>query len=150
MTVKKKFDKAEELRSFIEQNRSEFDKIYVKEIYNLGDTPPSGSPLFIYSGYSIIMAYLSEGTLFLNIYDKDFFIRNIRGGVFREEPDSEEFYYVYFPGSKLINSFVQDIEIKETENGGIESVDLDFKDGQHLSVNHSDSLKGTMNAFVYG
>ena len=88
--------------------------------------------------------------MFLNIYDKDFFIRNIRGGVFREEPDSEEFYYVYFPGSKLINSFVQDIEIKETENGGIESVDLDFKDGQHLSVNHSDSLKGTMNAFVYG
>jgi len=54
MTVKKKFDKAEELRSFIEQNRSEFDKIYVKEIYNLGDTQPSESPLFIYSGYSII------------------------------------------------------------------------------------------------
>lgn len=149
MKVKKKFDKAEELRSFIEQNRSEFDKIYVKEIYNLGDTQPSESPLFIYSGYSIIMAYLSEGTLFLNIYDKDFFIRSIRGGVFREEPDSEKYSYVYFPGSKLINSPVQNIEIQETENGRIKSLDLAFINGQHLSVNHSDSLKGTMNSFIY-
>lgn len=150
MTVKKKFETAKELREFIEQNRPEFEKMYVKEIYNLGDTQPFESPLFIYSGYSIIMAYLSEENLSLNIYDKDFFIRSIRGGVFREEPDSEKFSYVYFPGSKLINSAVQDIEIKETENGGIESIDLAFKNGQHLSVKHSGSLKGTMCSFVYG
>lgn len=148
MTVKKNFDTAEELRSFIEQNRSEFDKIYVKEIYNLGDTQPSESPLFIYSGYSIIMAYLSEGTLFLNIYDKDFFIRNIRGGVFREEPDSEKYSYVYFPGSKLINSPVQNIEIQETENGKIKSLDLEFKNGRKLHMEHSASVCGTMHSYI--
>ena len=148
MTVKKKFGTAKELREFIEQNRLEFEKMYVKEIYNIGDTQPFESPLFIYSGYSIIMAYLSEGNLSLNIYDKDFFIRSIRGGVFREEPDSEKFSYVYFPGSKLINSAVQDIEIKETENGGIESIDLAFKDGRHLHIERSGLLDGTMNSYI--
>ncbi len=148
MATKIKFNTAEELCDFIEKNCTGSDKMYVKEIYNVGDTQPSESPLFIYSGYSIIMVYLSEGTLFLNIYEKDFFIRNIRGGVFREEPDSENFYYVYFPDSRLINSFVEDIKVHENENGTINNIDIMFKNGQHLHIGHSDLVSGTMNSYI--
>ncbi len=146
MIIKKEFGNASDFHEFIEQNRSEFDKLYVKEIYNSGDAQPFESPLFIYSGYSIIMVYLSEKTLSLNIYDKDFFIRNIRGGIFREEPDSEKFYYVYFPDSKLINCAVEDINI--TEEGNINNIDLIFKNGRHLHIEHSVSVKGTMNSYI--
>ena len=146
--VKKEFKTAKELREFIEKNRTEFDKLYVKEIYNSGDAQPAESPLFLYSGYSIIMVYLLEGVLSLNIYDKDFFIRNIRGGIFREEPDSEEFYYVYFPDSKLIGSFIQNIDVKENEDGTVDKVELIFKDGRRLHIEHSEYIEETMNSYI--
>ena len=75
------------------------------------------------------MFYLFDGTLALNVYEKDFFIRHIRGGIFREDPDSEEFYYVYFPDSKLIGSFVQNIDVEENEDGTVGKLELIFKDG---------------------
>ena len=146
--VKKEFKTAKELREFIEKNRTEFDKLYVKEIYNSGDAQPAESPLFLYSGYSIIMVYLLEGVLSLNIYDKDFFIRNIRGGIFREEPESGEFYYVYFPDSVLINCAVDDIAITENEDGTIKNIDLDFKNGKRLHAEASSSVNGTMNSYI--
>ena len=146
--VKKEFKTAKELREFIEKNCSDPDKMYVKEVYNLGDNQPYESPLFIYSGYSIIMLYFSDDVLSLNVYDKDFFIRNIRGGIFREEPDSEEFYYVYFPDSKLIGSFIQNIDVKENEDGTVDKVELIFKDGRHLHIEHSGSVSGTMNSYI--
>lgn len=146
--VKKEFKTAKELREFIEKNRTEFDKLYVKEIYNSGDAQPAESPLFLYSGYSIIMVYLLEGVLSLNIYDKDFFIRNIRGGIFREEPESGEFYYVYFPDSVLINCAVDDIAITENEDGTIKNIDLDFKDGRYLHIERSEYIEGTMNSYI--
>ena len=148
MTIKKEFKTAKDLREFVAQNCSDPDKMFVKEVYNLGDTQPEESPLFIYSGYSIIMIYLSDGVLSLNIYDKDFFIRNIRGGIFREEPDSEEFYYVYFPDSKLIGSFIQNIDVMENEDGTIGKAELAFKDGRHLHIEHSGSVNGTMNSYI--
>jgi hypothetical protein len=146
--VKKEFKTAKELREFIEKNCSDPDKMYVKEVYNLGDNQPYESPLFIYSGYSIIMLYFSDDVLSLNVYDKDFFIRNIRGGIFREEPDSGEFYYVYFPDSKLIGSFIQNIEVNENEDGTIGKVELAFKDGRHLHIEHSEYIEGTMNSYI--
>ena len=136
------------MREFIEKNCSDPDKMYVKEVYNLGDNQPYESPLFIYSGYSIIMLYFSDDVLSLNVYDKDFFIRNIRGGIFREEPDSEEFYYVYFPDSKLIGSFIQNINVEENGDGTIGKVELVFKDGRHLYIEHSDLVLGTMNSYI--
>ena len=146
--AKKEFKTAKELREFIEKNCSDPDKMYVKEVYNLGDNQPYESPLFIYSGYSIIMLYFSDDVLSLNVYDKDFFIRNIRGGIFREEPDSEEFYYVYFPDSKLIGSFIQNIDVKENEDGTTDKVELVFKDGRNLNIEHSGSVSGTMNSYI--
>ena len=146
--VKKEFKTAKELREFIEKNCSDPDKMYVKEVYNLGDNQPYESPLFIYSGYSIIMLYFSDDVLYLNVYDKDFFIRNIRGGIFREEPDSEKFYYVYFPDSVLINCAVDDIAITENEDGTIGKVELAFKDGRHLNIEHSGLIDGTMNSYI--
>ena len=146
--VKKEFKTAKELREFIEKNCSDPDKMYVKEVYNLGDNQPYESPLFIYSGYSIIMLYFSDDVLSLNVYDKDFFIRNIRGGIFREEPDSGEFYYVYFPDSVLINCAVDDIAITENEDGTIGKVELAFKDGRHLHIEHSEYIEGTMNSYI--
>ena len=146
--AKKEFKTAKELREFIEKNCSDPDKMYVKEVYNLGDTQPAESPLFIYSGYSIIMLYLSKNSLSLKVYDKDFFIRHIRGGIFREEPDSEEFYYVYFPDSKLIGSFIQNIDVEENEDGTIGKVELIFKDGRHLHIEHSDLIEETMNSYI--
>ena len=148
MTIKKEFKTAKELREFIAQNCSDPEKMYVKEVYNLGNNQPYESPLFIYSGYSIIMLYLSDGVLSLNVYDKDFFIRNIRGGIFREEPDSEEFYYVYFPDSKLIGSFIQNIDVKENEDGTTDKVELIFKDGRHLHIEHSEYIEETMNSYI--
>ncbi|MBE6899745.1 MAG: hypothetical protein E7479_03655 [Ruminococcaceae bacterium] len=148
MIIKKKFGSAKDFREFIEQNRSEFDKLYVKEIYNSGDAQPAESPLFLYSGYSVIMAFLSEGALSLNIYDKDFFIRHIRGRIFREEPDSEKFYYVYFSDSALINCAVDDIDISENEGGTIKNIDLDFKNGKRLHAEASYSVNGTMNSYI--
>jgi hypothetical protein len=148
MTIKKEFKTAKDFREFIAQNCSDPDKMFVKEVYNLGDTQPEESPLFIYSGYSIIMIYLSDGVLSLNVYDKDFFIQHIRGGIFREEPDSEEFYYVYFPDSKLIGSFIQNMDVKENEDGTIGKVELIFKDGRHLNVEHSDLIEETMNSYI--
>ena len=148
MTIKKEFKTVKDLREFIAQNCSDPDKMFVKEVYNLGDTQPEESPLFIYSGYSIIMIYLSDGVLSLNVYDKDFFIQHIRGGIFREEPDSEEFYYVYFPDSKLIGSFIQNIDVKENEDGTTDKVELAFKDGRHLHIEHSGSVSGTMNSYI--
>ena len=146
--VKKEFKTAKELREFIEKNCSDPDKMYVKEVYNLGDNQPYESPLFLYSGYSIIMLYFSDDVLSLNVYDKDFFIRNIRGGIFREEPDSEEFYYVYFPDSKLIGSFIQNIDVKENEDGTTDKVELIFKDGRHLHIEHSEYIEETMNFYI--
>ena len=122
--------------------------MFVKEVYNLGDNQPYESPLFIYSGYSIIMLYLSDGVLSLNVYDKDFFIQHIRGGIFREEPDSEYFYYVYFPDSKLIGSFIQNIDVKENEDGTVDKVELIFKDGRHLHIEPSGLVNGTMNSYI--
>ncbi len=148
MIIKKTFGSAADFRNFIEQNRAEFDKLYVKEIYNSGDAQPEESPLFLYSGYSIIMAFLSEGALSLNIYDKDFFIRHIRGGIFREEPDSEKFYYVYFPDSVLINCAADDIGITENNDGTIKNIDLDFKNGKRLHAESSSSVNGTMNSYI--
>ena len=148
MIIKKEFSNAQDFREFIKQNSSEFEKMYVKEIYNSGNAQPAESPLFLYSGYSIIMVYLSEKGISLKIYEKDFFIRHIRGGVFREEPDSEEFYYIYFPDSKLINSAVQDINVKENEDGTISKIELVFKNGQNLNVEHSDSIRGTMSSYI--
>lgn len=148
MIIKKIFENAKDFRDFIEQNRAGFEKLYVKEIYNSGDAQPEESPLFLYSGYSIIMAFLSEGALSLNIYDKDFFIRHIRGGIFREEPDSENFYYVYFPDSVLIGSAVDDIDITENEDGTIKNIDLDFKNGKRLHAESSSSVNGTMNSYI--
>jgi hypothetical protein len=84
----------------------------------------------------------------LNVYDKDFFIRNVRGGIFREEPDSEEFYYVYFPDSKLIGSFIQNIDVKENEDGTVDKVELIFKDGHHLHIEHSEYIEETMNSYI--
>ena len=89
MILKKEFCTAKDFRNFIEQNSTDFKELYVKEVYNLGDSQYPFSPLFIYSGYSVIMAYLSGGSLSLNIYDKDFFIQHIRGGIFREDADSD-------------------------------------------------------------
>ena len=146
--AKKEFKTAKELREFIEKNCSDPDKMYVKEVYNLGDNQPYESPLFIYSGYSIIMLYFSDDVLSLNVYDKDFFIRNIRGGIFREEPDSGEFYYVYFQDSVLINCAVDDIAITENEDGTIGKVELAFKDGRHLHIEHSEYIEGTMNSYI--
>ncbi len=148
MTIKKEFKTVKDLREFVTQNCSDPDKMFVKEVYNLGDTQPEESPLFIYSGYSIIMIYLSNGVLSLNIYDKDFFIQHIRGGIFRGEPDSEEFYYVYFPDSKLIGSFIQNIDVKENEDGTTDKVELIFKDGRHLHIERSDLIEGTMNSYI--
>ena len=148
MTIKKEFKTAKELREFVAQNCSDPEKMYVKEVYNLGNNQPEESPLFIYSGYSIIMIYLLNGTLSLNVYDKDFFIRNIRGGIFREDQDSEEFYYVYFPDSKLIGSFIQNIDVKENEDGTTDKIELVFKDGRHLYIEHSGSVSGTMNSYI--
>ncbi len=148
MTIKKEFKTAKDLREFIAQNCSDPDKMFVKEIYNLGETQPCESPLFIYSGYSIIMIYLWKGTLSLKVYDKDFFIQHIRGGIFREEPDSEEFYYVYFPDSKLIGSFIQNTEAEENEDGTIGKVELVFKDGRHLHIERSGLIEGTMNSYI--
>lgn len=146
--TKNEFKTAKELREFIGKNCSDPDKMFVKEVYNLGDNQPYESPLFIYSGYSIIMIYLSEGTLSLNVYDKDSFIRKIRGGIFREELDSEEFYYIYFPDSKLIGSFIQNIDVKENEDGTVDKVELIFKDGRHLNIEHSGLIDGTMNSYI--
>ncbi len=148
MTAKTRFSTANELREFIKQNCSDPEKMYVKEIYNAGDAQPCESPLFIYSGYSIVMVYLSDSGLSLNVYDKDFFIRHIRGGIFREEPDSEEFYYIYFPDSKLINSFIRDINVEENEDGTIGKISLSFKNGQNLVIRHSDSISGTMCTYI--
>ena len=146
--VKNEFKTAKGLREFIEKNCSNPDKMYVKEIYNLGNNQPYESPLFIYSGYSVIMFYLFDGTLSLNVYEKDFFIRHIRGGIFREDPDSEEFYYVYFPDSKLIGSFVQNIDVEENEDGTVGKLELIFKDGKHLHIERSASVGGTMNSYI--
>ena len=146
--IKNEFKTAKELRGFIEKNCSDPDKMFVKELYNLGDTQPEESPLFIYSGYSIIMVCLSKEKLSLNVYDKDFFIRRVRGGIFREEPDSEEFYYVYFPDSKLIGSFIQNINVEEKDDGTIGKIELVFKDGRHLHIEHSDLVLGTMNSYI--
>lgn len=146
--IKNEFKTAKELREFIEKNCSDQDKMFVKELYNLGDTQPEESPLFIYSGYSIIMVCLSKEKLSLNVYDKDFFIRRVRGGIFREEPDSEEFYYVYFPDSELIGSFVQNINVEEKDDGTIGKIELVFKDGRHLHIEHSDLVLGTMNSYI--
>ncbi len=144
MIIKKEFHKAEEFRRFLEENSSAFDKLYVKEIYNSGEAQHCDAPLFIYSGYSIIMAYLSDGVLSMNIYEKDFFVRNIRCGIFREEPHSEEFYYFNFTSSRLINSFSEEINIKERADGSIDNIEISFKNGQNLRIGNSQKLPGTM------
>ena len=40
MTIKKEFKTVKDLREFIAQNCSDPDKMFVKEVYNLGDTQP--------------------------------------------------------------------------------------------------------------
>ena len=142
--TKKEFLTAKEFRRFLEENSSAFDKLYVKEVYNLGDEQYCDSPLFLYSGYSLISLYLSKGTLSLKVYDKDYFIPRIRSGIFREEPDSDDFYYFDFTKSSLINSFAEEISIKETESESINNIELIFKNGLHLSVEESKSVSGTM------
>ena len=144
MSAKNEFKTAVELRAFIDKAFPNPGEIYVKEVYNLGNAQYSDSPLFIYSGYSIIMVYLYDDKIALSTYDKDFFIQHIRGGIFRENSDSDEFYYFSFPHAKLINSFVQNIEVKESEEGSIEEIKLIFKNGQELNIGHSDSVIGTM------
>ena len=142
------FKNAKDFRDFIDQKCPNLNEIYVKEIYNLGDNQYSDSPLFLYSGYSVIMAFLSEEGLNLNVYDKDFFIQHIRGGIFRESPDSENSYSFDFLKSKLINSFVQNLEIKENEDKTFDGIELIFKDGQHLHAEKSKIVSESMCSYL--
>lgn len=146
--IKKEFSTAKDFREFIRQNRSDFNDLYVKEIYNTGDAQYYESPLFLYSGYSVIMLYLFDGRVELNVYDKDFFIQHIRGDIFRETPEGEEFYYMYFPNSKIVNDHAKNINILEDSNGKIHKIDLTFKSGQHLHVEHSNLVYGTMCSYL--
>ena len=148
MVLKKELCTANDLRDFIAQNSADFKDLYVKEVYNLGDFQYPFSPLFIYSGYSVIMAYLSGGVLSLSIYDKDFFIQHIRGGMFREEPDSEEIYRFNFTSSKLINDYVKNIDIEEIDGGAIGRIELVFKGGKSLHAEHSELTRGTMYSYI--
>ena len=148
MILKKEFCTAKDFRNFIEQNSTDFKELYVKEVYNLGDSQYPFSPLFIYSGYSVIMAYLSGGSLSLNIYDKDFFIQHIRGGIFREDADSEEAFRFSFTSSKLINDYVQSIDVSEKADGTIDKIDLVFKGEKHLYAEHSALNEGTMCSYI--
>lgn len=148
MALKKEFCTPKDLRDFIEQNGTDFKDLYVKEVYNLGDSQYPFSPLFLYSGYSVIMAYLSSGVLSINIYDKDFFIQHIRGGIFRESPDSDEAFRFSFTSSKLINDYVRNIDIPESENGTIDKIDLAFKGGKHLHIKHSAITESTMCSYI--
>jgi hypothetical protein len=146
MADEKIFRTAKDLRAFIEKNCPDLSKIYVKEIYNPCENQYSVSPLFLYSGYSVIMAYLSEEGLSLKTYDKDFFIQHIRGGIFCESPDSDEIYHISFPHAKLINSFVQKIDVQESEDKAVARIDLAFKNGLHLCAEPSPS--GKMNSYI--
>ena len=148
MEAMNEFKTSRDFCDFLQKNFPDHGEIYVKEVYNTGDGQDSESPLFLYSGYSIIMAYLSEGGLSLKVYDKDFFIQHIRGGIFRESPDSDDFYYISFTKAKLINSFVQNIDTMEYENGGIACVVITFKDGRKLHIEHSPLVKGTMRSYI--
>lgn len=150
MADEKIFRTAKDLRAFIEKNCPDLSKIYVKEIYNPCENQYSDSPLFLYSGYSVIMAYLSEEGLSLKTYDKDFFIQHIRGGIFRENPDSEEFFYLNFPKARLINSYVENINIEENENGNISKIKLVFENGKNLYTGISSSVPGTMSSSITG
>ena len=146
----KEFKTANDFREFLQKNCPNPGEIYVKEVYNTGENQYPESPLFIYSGYSIIMIYLSETGISLKTYDKDFFIQHIRGGFFREDPDSEEIYSISFPHAKLINSFVEEIDIDESEEKTLFRIDLAFKNGQHLCAEPSSSVPGTMTSYIYG
>ena len=148
MAVKETFNTAKDFRNFLKQNNADFKDLYVKEVYNIGGTEYPESPLFIYSGYSVIMVYLSGGVLSLNIFEKDFFIRHIRAGIFREDPDSEEFYYFSFTNSRLINDYVQNIEVKENADETIDKIDLIFKSGQRLHIKQSELIEGTMCSYI--
>ena len=148
MATKNEFKTAKEFKDFIKENCPDLGEIYVKEVYNLGERQYSESPLFLYSGYSVIMAHLSESGLSLKTFEKDFFIQHIRGGIFREEADSDEFYYFSFPKAKLINSFVKSIKVRESEDGTIDGLDIIFKNSQKLHVEHSDSNPGTMRSYL--
>lgn len=147
MTVKKEFFMAKNFRDFIEQHRSDSEELYIKEIYNLGDAEYPYSPLFLYSGYSVLMAHLSEGELILNIYEKDFFIRHIHGGKFREDPDSEE-YLFDFTSAKLINDYVLSIDVWEDRDGAIDKIELEFKGGKFLYLENSDYIRGNMCSYI--
>lgn len=142
MTIKKDFHTAKDFREFIKENFS--DRTYVKEVYNLGNNQYRESPLFLYSGYSVIAAHLEKGVLSLRIYEKDFFIRHIRAGIFREEPESNEIFYFDFTKSKLINSFINDITFSENEDGTIEKIELSFKNEKRLLAECSAEAEGTM------
>ena len=148
MADKKDFKTAKDFRDFLQKNCPNPGEIYVKEVYNLGDVQYPYSPLFIYSGYSIIMVYLSKTDISLKVYDKDFFIQHIRAGIFREDPDSEEVYQISFTNARLINSFVQDIEVNEQEDGTVGKIDLIFKNGRHLHIEHSSTKPKTMCSYI--
>lgn len=148
MTVKKKFFMAKNFREFIEQHRPDSDDLYIKEIYNMGEEKNPDSPIFLYSGYSVIMAHLSDGELTLNIYEKDFFIQHIRGGKFFEEPDSEEFLNINFTGAKLINDYVRSIEVWETGDGAIDKIELEFRSGKLLIIENSDYRQDAMCSYL--
>ena len=137
MATKNEFKTAKEFKDFIKENCPDLGEIYVKEVYNLGERQYSESPLFLYSGYSVIMAHLSESGLSLKTFEKDFFIQHIRAGIFRESADSDEMYNFCFTKSKLINSFLENFKITEGDDGAIEKIELIFKEGQHLYVEHS-------------
>lgn len=148
MAVKKIFNTAKAFRDFIEQNSTDFKDLYIKEIYNIGNAEYRESPLFLYSGYSVIMIFLSNGVLSMNIYDKDFFIQHIRAGIFREYPDSEELYHFSFTNSRLINDYVQSINIVENSGGTIDKTELVFKNGKNLYIIQSELVEEAMCSYV--
>ena len=150
MATRNEFKTAKEFNSFIEQNCPDLSKLYVKEVYNTGDGMFPEAPLFLYSGYSIIMAYLSKEGLSLKLYDKDFFIQHIRCGMFREEPDSDEIYYISFPKAKLIGSFVLEIETEENSEGILNGVVLNFENGQKLHLELSQKVPNTICSYITG
>ena len=148
MADKKEFKTAKEFCEFIKQNCPDIKQLYVKEVYNLGDSQYLENPLFLYSGYSIIMIYLSDNGISLKIYDKDFFIQHIRCGVFREDPDSAEYYHISFPNAKLINSFAKDFNVTEDEDQTVKSIELSFKNGKQLHIERSCSPYVNMHSYI--
>lgn len=123
---------------------------YVDVLYNLGGACFDEAPLILISRSEVFTIYYSDFSLYIDRYEKAFYLAHLERGIFRYEPSPYDFYYVS-PAGDEIRSVIERVSFQTVDILGqkrVRRVSFHFKNGETLVIEGSDLVPGTMDAYL--